>query len=108
MRRWLHSISRLDSGGRIRYNTRTTHNNNTTDKGNTMTITITPKADRNRHLTYAETIVATNREGIQLCKPRYGCNWSINQPTGEGTILTHYIGEELTIKAQWNANYVGK
>ena len=73
-----------------------------------MTITITPKQDRNRHLTYAETIVDTNETGQQLCKPRYGCNWSINQPTGEGTILTHYIGEELAIKARWNATYTGK
>ena len=71
-----------------------------------MAITITPKQDRNRHLTYAETIVDTNAAGQQLCKPRYGCNWSINEPTGEGTILTHWIGDELAIKAQWNANYI--
>ena len=58
-----------------------------------MTITITPKQDRNRHLTYAETIVDTNAAGQQLYKPRYGCNWSITQPTGKGTILTPYIGE---------------
>ena len=37
---------------------------------------------------------------------KYGCNWTINEPTGEGTILTHWIGEELAIKAQWNANYL--
>ena len=73
-----------------------------------MTITITPKADRNRHLTYAETIVETNNEGVQLCKPRYGCNWSINESASEGKIMTHWIGEELTIKAQWNANYAAK
>ena len=72
-----------------------------------MTITITPKQDRNRHLTYAETIVDTTASVHQLCKPRYGFNWSINQPTGEGTILTHYVGEELAIKARWNATYTG-
>ena len=71
-----------------------------------MTITIPPKADRKRELTHAETIVATNSKGQQLCRPKYGCNWSINEPTGEGTILTHWIGEELAIKAQWNANYL--
>jgi len=91
----------------IYYNGGHTNDNNTT-KENTMTITITPKADRNRHLTYAETIVETNNEGVQLCKPRYGCNWSINEPIGEGRILTHYIGEELAIKARWNANYAAK
>ena len=71
-----------------------------------MEQTITPKADRGRELTHAETIVVTNGEGVQLCRPKYGCNWSINEPTGEGTILTHWIGEELAIKAQWNANYI--
>ena len=73
-----------------------------------MEQTITPKADRGRELTHAETIVVTNGEGVQLCRPKYGCNWSINEPLGEGEILTHWIGEELAIKAQWNANYSDK
>ena len=59
-----------------------------------------------RELTHAETIVDTNAQGVQLCRPKYGPNWSINEPAGEGKILTHWIGEELAIKAQWNANYI--
>ena len=70
-----------------------------------MTITITPKADRGRELTYAETVVETNSEGVQLCRPKVGCNWSINEPMGEGTILTHWIGGELEIKAKWIVDY---
>ena len=70
-----------------------------------MKITITPKADRGRELTYAETIVETNSEGVQLCRPKCGCNWSINEPMGEDKILTHWIGAELAIRAKWIVDY---
>ena len=42
-----------------------------------MTITITPKADRKRELTHAETVVETNSKGQQLCRPKYGFRWTI-------------------------------
>ena len=71
-------------------------------------MTITPKQDRNRELTHAETIVETNGEGVQLCRPKYGFHWSINEPAGEGRILTHWIGAEIEIRAQWLANYADK
>ena len=61
-----------------------------------------------RELTYAETIVETNGEGVQLCRPKYGCNWSINEPLGEGKVHTHWIGGRYAIMAQWNANYSDK
>ena len=70
-----------------------------------MTITITPKADRKRELTHAETVVETNAQGVQLCRPKYGCNWTIVTPMGSGQNCCHWIGEELSIKAQWKANY---
>ena len=55
--------------------------------------------------THAETIVDTNAQGVQLCRPKYGCNWTIVTPMGGGQNCCHWIGEELAIKAQWNANY---
>ena len=58
-----------------------------------------------RELTHAETIVDTNAQGVQLCRPKYGCNWTIVTPMGGGQNCCHWIGEELAIKAQWNANY---
>jgi len=75
-----------------------------------MTITITPKADRNRELNHAEIIVETNSKGQCLCRPKYGCNWTIVTPTRNqpGMNCVHWIGEELSIKAQWNANYADK
>ena len=73
-----------------------TNNNNTTDKGNTMT----------KQLTYNDTIVTTNSKGIELCRPRYGCYWSINAPhQREGWKTTLYIGGEHSIRAMWNAHY---
>jgi len=73
-----------------------THNNNTTDKGNTM----------NNRLTYNDTIVETNSDGIELCKPRYGHRWSINAPhKNEGWKTTLHIGGEHVILATWNAHY---
>ena len=68
-------------------------------KGNTM-----------RELTHAETIVDTNEKGQQLRRPKYGCNWTICEPTTpisalSSSVLCHWIGGEVEIKAQWNANY---
>ena len=82
----------------------------TNTKGNTMTITITPKSDRNRELNHAETIVETNSKGQCLCQPKYGCHWTIVTPTRNqpGMNCLHWIGGELEIKAQWNANYADK
>jgi len=72
-----------------------TNNNNTTDKGNTM----------KRELTHEETIVTTNNNGIELCRPKYGFRWSIQQPTTPGNSRCHYIGSERQIRATWNAHY---
>ena len=58
-----------------------------------------------RELTHAETIVATNSKGQQLCRPKYGCNWTIVEPISNGQLCCHWIGEELAIKAQWSAKY---
>ena len=70
-----------------------------------MAITITPKQNRKRELTHTETIVATNSKGQQLCRPKYGCNWTIVEPISNGQLCCHWIGEELAIKAQWDAKY---
>ena len=75
-----------------------TNNNNTTDKGNTMT------TDIRRELTHSETIVAI-RNGIELCRPSYGFRWSIQQPTSPGHSRCLYIGSERQIRATWNAHY---
>ena len=37
-----------------------------------------------RELTHAETIVDTNAQGVQLCRPKYGCNRTIVTPMGGG------------------------
>ena len=58
-----------------------------------------------RELTHAETIVETNAQGVQLCRPKYGANWTIVTPMGGGQNCCHWIGGELEIRAQWNANY---
>ena len=87
--------------------------NATTEKGNTMT-TITPKADRRRELTHAETVVETNSKGQQLCRPKYGFRWTIQdnvvaigRTEGEWTKCL-YIDCERRIRAMWNAHYAGK
>jgi len=83
-----------------------TNNNNTTDKGNTMTITITPKKDRRRELTHEEMVVETNSKGQQLCRPKYGFRWSIHTPHAtEGWTTCLYLDCERRIKAMWNAHY---
>ena len=62
---------------------------------------------RRRELNHAETIVETNSKGQCLCRPKYGCHWTIVTPTRNqpGMNCVHWIGEELSIKAQWNAHY---
>ena len=67
---------------------------NRNDKGNTMTT----------ELTHSETIVAI-RNGIELCRPKYGFRWSIQQPTSPGNSRCHYIGSERQVRATWNAHY---
>jgi hypothetical protein len=56
-------------------------------------------------ITHAETIVTTNNNGIELCRPRYGFRWSIQQPTTPGNSRCHYIGSERQVRAMWNAHY---
>ena len=78
-----------------------------------MTITITPKQDRKRELTYEERVVETNSKGQQLCRPKYGHRWTICEPIAPlsallPSVLCHWIGGEVEIKAQWNANYASK
>ena len=83
-------------------------------KGSTMTITITPKQDRRRELTHAETVVATNSKGQQLCRPKYGFRWTIQDTavaigrTQEGWTTCIYIDCERRVRAMWDAHYAGK
>ena len=77
---------------------------NNKQKGNTMT------TDFRRELTHTETIVDTNEKGQQLCRPKYGHRWTICEPITPMSalsprVLCHWIGDEVAIKAQWNANY---
>ena len=79
-----------------------------------MTITITPKADRKRELTHAETVVETNSKGQQLCRPKYGFRWTIQdnvvaigRTEGEWTKCL-YTDRESFIRAMWHAHYAGK
>jgi hypothetical protein len=58
-----------------------------------------------RSLTHAETLVATNRRGVELHRPSYGFRWSIQQPTTPGNSHGHYIGSERQIRAMWDAHY---
>ena len=65
---------------------------------------------RTRQLTHTETIVDTNSKGQQLCRPKYGHRWTICEPIApisalSPRVLCHWIGGEVEIKAQWNANY---
>ena len=79
-----------------------------------MAITITPKSDRQRELTHAETVVATNSKGQQLCRPKYGFRWTIQDNavaigrTQEGWTTCIYIDCERRVRAMWDAHYAGK
>ena len=78
--------------------------------GDTQQHTREGKRMRRRELNHAETIVETNSKGQCLCQPKYGCHWTIVTPTRNqpGMNCLHWIGGELEIKAQWNANYADK
>ena len=58
-----------------------------------------------RELTHAETVIETNSEGIQLCRPKYGHRWSITMPLPNGMERGIYIGSERQIRAMWDAHY---
>jgi hypothetical protein len=82
-------------------------NNNTSSRGNTMT---------QRELTHAETVVETNSKGQQLCRPKYGFRWTIQDwmPTAydanwqPGWTTCLYIDCERRIRAMWDAHYADK
>ena len=66
-----------------------------------------------RELTHAETVVETNSKGQQLCRPKYGFRWTIQDwmPTTHdanwqpGWTTCLHIGCERSIRAMWKANY---
>lgn len=61
-----------------------------------------------REKTRQETIIATNNDNVSLCSPRYGCNWTITKPLGDGMETCYYIGDEHSIRAMFNAHYATK
>lgn len=78
-----------------------------------MTNTTRERKRMKRELTHAETVVETNSKGQQLCRPKYGFRWTIQDwmPTThdanwqEGWTTCLHIDCEHRIRAMWDAHY---